>query len=111
METTECNDDTFSSLGHRDSPPSLLLLDAHAQASSPSPPCTQQHASFPPLPYATFLQHPLRVFSPSSPCPLPPTATVLHPFLVFRLDLSVDPLLKITERWRGLQYMEMIGTK
>ena len=30
-------------------------LSAHAQASSPSPPYTQQHAFFPPLPYAPFL--------------------------------------------------------
>ena len=30
----------------------------------------------PPLPCAPFLQPPLRVSSPSSPCPLPPTATV-----------------------------------
>ena len=30
----------------------------------------------PSLPCAPFLQHPLRVSSPSSPCPLPPTAIV-----------------------------------
>ena len=102
METTECNEATFPSSGHRDSPPSLLSLGVHAQASSPSPPCTQQHASFPPLPCAPFLQPPLYVSSPSSPCHLSSTITVLHPFL-FRLDLNVDPLLKITERWRGLQ--------
>ena len=108
IETTECNETIFPSSGHRDSPPSLLSLGVHAQASSPSPPCTQQHVSFPPLPYAPFLQPPIHVSSLSSTCPLPPTATVLHPFLVFRLDLSVDQLLKITEWWKGLQKMQLL---
>jgi hypothetical protein len=102
MKTTECNEATFPSSGHRDSPPSLPSLGAHAQASSQSPPCTQQYISFPPLPCASFLELSLCVTSPSSPCPLPPTTTVLHLLLVFWLDLSVDPLLKITDRWRGL---------
>ena len=111
MKTTEWNEANFPSSRHRDSPPSLPLLRAHAQASSPSPPCTQQHASFPPLPCAPFLEPPLCVSSPSSPCPLPPTVTVLHPLLVFRLDLSVDPLLKIIEQWRGLQQMQLLQNK
>ena len=63
METTECNEATFPSSGHRDSPPSLLSLGVHAQASSPSPPGTQQHASFPPLPYAPFSASSPHLFS------------------------------------------------
>ena len=66
MKTTECNEVTFSFSGHRDSPPSLPSLAAHAQASSPSPPCAKQHASFPLLPCAPFLEPPLCVSSPSS---------------------------------------------
>ena len=111
IETTECNEATFPFSGHRDSPPSLLSLGVHAQVSSPSPPCTQQHASFPPLPCAPFfsllsvsLLHHLLVLC------LPPQQ-FLHPFLVFRLNLSVDPLLKITERWRGLQKMQLLQNK
>ena len=110
METTESNEATFPSSGHQDSPPSLLSLSVHTQASSPSPPCTQQHASFPPLSCAPFLQPSHRVSSPSSR-PLPPTVTVLYLFLVFRLDLSVDPMLKITERWRGLQQIQLLQNK
>jgi hypothetical protein len=49
QRTTKCSDATFPSSGYRDSSPSLPLLGAHAQASTPSPPCTQQHAFFPPL--------------------------------------------------------------
>ena len=111
METTECNEATFPFLGHRDSPPSLLSLGAHTQASSPSPPCTQQHTSFLlflvllfcSLLSASLLHHLLVL------C-LPPQQ-FLHPFLVFRLDLSVDPLLKIIERWRGLQKMQLLQNK
>ena len=40
-----------------------------------------------------------------------PPQQFLHPFLVFRLDLSVDPLLKITEQWRGLQQMQLLQNK
>jgi hypothetical protein len=76
MKTTECNEAIFPSSGHRNSPPSLPSLGAHAQASSQSPPCTQQYISFPPLPCASFLELSLCVTSPSSPCHLPPTATV-----------------------------------
>ena len=35
MKTTKCNEATFPSSGHRDSPPSLPSLAAHAQTSSP----------------------------------------------------------------------------
>ena len=56
MKTTECNEATFPSSGHRDSPPSMPSLAAHAQAFSPSPPYVKQHASFPPLPCAPFLE-------------------------------------------------------
>jgi hypothetical protein len=58
---------------HRGSPPLRPLHVMHAQASSPSPPCIQQHASFPArLPIVARPQAPL-VFSLSSLCPLNPT--------------------------------------
>jgi len=40
-----------------------------------------------------------------------PPQQFLHQFLVFRLDLSVDPQLKITERWRGLQKIQLLRNK
>jgi hypothetical protein len=58
---------------HQGSPPLLPLHDVHAQASCPSLPCIQQHASFPAcLPIIARQQAPL-VFSSSSLCPLHPT--------------------------------------
>jgi hypothetical protein len=103
MQTTEYNEATFPSSRHRDSPPSLPSLGAHAQASSPSPPYTQQHASFPLLSCAPFLLPPLCVsslISQDAPHPIP---SGLVEAACLTLDLNVDPLLKIIERWRGLQ--------
>src|SRR5579859_1302789 len=66
MKTTGCNEATFPSSVHRDSPPSLPSLGAHAQASSPSPPFEQQLSSFAPPLCAPFLQPPPSVPSHTS---------------------------------------------
>jgi hypothetical protein len=68
-KTTGCNETTSPFSMHPDSPPFLLSHDELALAFAPSPPCTRQHAFFPPLLRTPFLLPHLSVSSRATPFP------------------------------------------